>query len=227
MNLEEKIQNLKENETLQDFIDCIVLFPMRFRSRRSFRLKHQERVKALESVRKVLINAEAINAENSKKILDLAFYALLLDQDLAYFTEAIVLAVGDRRRRFFAKNEAILLYEVAKDLPHKLGKDFRQAVSKIGASSCLVADLNSVSSDLNKFWQGYQTFLGSIRNKLAAHREQDSLKYSEFLETLNPLEIMRIGAEFSQLLERLVSVIIQLTQLTAIPKVIIEDILNS
>lgn len=227
MNLEEKVEKLKENETLKNFIELIVLFPMRFRSRRSFRLKHSERIEALESVRNVLIKADAANAENSKKVFNLAFYALLFDQDLAYFTDAIVLAVGDRKRRFMAKNEAILLYEVAQDFPHMLGKDFRQAVSNIGASNRIVSELNSVSSDLNKFWQLHRTYLGDIRNTLAAHREQDSLKYSEMLDSLNPLEIMKTAVEFSQLLERLTRILIQLMQLTNNPKVIIEDILNS
>jgi hypothetical protein len=227
MNLEEKVEKLKENETLKNFIELIVLFPMRFRSRRSSRIKHSERTEALESVRNVLIKADAANARNSKKIFNLAFYALLFDQDLAYFTDAIVQAVGDRKRRFLAKNEAILLHEVAQDLTHMLGKDFRQAVSNISAPNHIVSELNSVSSDLNKFWQNHRAYLGNIRNTLAAHREKDSLKYSEMLDSLNPLEIMKIAVEFSQLLERLAGTIIQLTKLTANPKVIIEDILNS
>ncbi|MGB7207250.1 MAG: hypothetical protein WBD27_01190 [Pyrinomonadaceae bacterium] len=227
MNLEERVAKLKENEPLKNFIELIVLFPMRFRSRRLSRLKRNERIEALKSVRNVLIKTDAVNAGNFRKIFNLAFYALLFDQDLAYFTDAIVQAVGDRRRRFMAKNEAILLYEVAQDFPHMLGKDFRQAVSNIGAPSNIISDLNNVSSDLNRFWQQHKNYLGNIRNNLAAHREKDSLKYSEMLESLNPLAIMKIAAEFSQLLERLVATIVQLMQLTADPNVVARDIMSS
>jgi hypothetical protein len=152
-------------------------------------------------------------------------YLLLLDQDIAYFTDDLVCAIGDRRRRFLAKHEAVLLYEAGEDLPQLLGRDFRDAVQALGASAEHVARLNSVSSDLNRFWLGHREFLGIIRNALAAHRDHDALRYADALETLKPLEVMSRAAELSQLLERLVGVITELASLTAGPGAIIRDML--
>jgi hypothetical protein len=49
---------------------------------------------------------------------------------------------------------------------------------------------------------------------LAAHRQHDALVYAEKLDSLKPLEIMRLGAEFSEHLERLISVLVDLATLT-------------
>jgi hypothetical protein len=60
---------------------------------------------------------------------------------------------------------------------------------------------------------------------LAAHREQDALKYTENLKSLEPLDVMRLAAEFSQPLERLVKEVTKLVLLTANPSVILKDML--
>ena len=59
---------------------------------------------------------------------------LLLYKDLAFFTDDLICAIGDRRRTFVAKHEAIMLYEAAEDLPHLLGREFRDAVKTLGAT---------------------------------------------------------------------------------------------
>jgi hypothetical protein len=152
---------------------------------------------------------------------------LLLDQDIAYFTDDLVCAIGDRRRAFLAKQEAVLLYEAAEDLPQLLGREFRDAVNALGASAEQLARLNAVSSELNRFWQGHREFLGTIRNFLAAHRDHDALRYAEALENLKPLEVMARAAELSQLLERLVVVITELASLTVGAAAIMRDMVTS
>jgi len=154
-------------------------------------------------------------------------YLLLLDQDLAYFTDDLVYAIGDRKRAFLAKYEAILLYEAAEDLPQLLGREFRDAVKALGASAEQLGRLNSVSSELSRFWQTHREFLGTIRNALGAHRDHDTLRYSDTLNTLKPLAVMTRAAELSQLLRQLVGVVTELVALTANPAVIAQDMLGS
>jgi len=133
----------------------------------------------------------------------------------------MVNAVGDRRRRFVAKHQAVLLYEAAEDLPQLLGREFRKSASSLGASPQLQKRLNESSSGLNQFWQKHREFLGDIRQALAAHREHDSLSYMDKLDALRPLEVMELGAEFSSHLEVLISVLTDLGALThGIPAVL-------
>ena len=78
-------------------------------------------------MRKTLQQASDTNAANIKILFNVSLYLLLLDQDLAYFTNDLVQAIGDRRRAFIAKQEAVLLYEAAEDVRQLLGQEFRAA----------------------------------------------------------------------------------------------------
>jgi len=215
------------SEQLKNGIERIVFLPVRVRHRRRARAKHKARIDALGTVRHTLQGAACLNAASAKTIFNVGMYALLLDQDIACFTDDLVCAIGDRRRAFLAKHEAVLLYEAGEDLPQLLGREFRNAVKALGASPEQLSRVNAVSSELNRFWQGNREFLGTIRNALAAHRDHDALRYAEALETLKPLEVMAGAADLSQLLDRLVRVIAELASLTVGPAAILRDMAAS
>ena len=108
-----------------------------------------------------------------------------------------------------------------------LGRRFRDSVTRLGACPEQVLALNGASSALHAFWDKHREFLGSIRQALAAHREHDALLYLEKLETLDPMIVMRIAAEFSEHLERLIAVLIDLAGLTVGMQAILNDMRNS
>lgn len=211
------------SEQVQNAIEHVVLMPVRIRHRRKTRKKRRARTQALATVRNTLQAAARLNAGATKTVFNVGMYVLLLDEDLAFFTDHLVFAIGDRERAFFAKHEAVFLYEAAEDLPQLLGREFREAVRSLGASGEQIDRLNSVSSGLNQFWQRHREFLGTIRNALAAHRDHDALRYAETLQIVKPLEVMSRGAELSQLLEQLVGVLTELAALTAGPVAIIRN----
>jgi hypothetical protein len=215
------------SEGLKNGIERFVLLPVRMRHRRGARAKRKARTDALRTVRFTLEGAAQLKAGSATTVFNVGMYLLLLDQDIAYFTDDLVCAIGDRRRTFLAKHEAVLLYEAAEDLPQLLGREFREAVKTLGASTDQVTRLNAVSSDLYQFWQGHREFLGTIRNALAAHRDHDALSYADALGILKPLEVMGRAAELSQLLERLVGVITELASLAVGPAAIIRDMIAS
>jgi len=178
------------SERVKNAIERIMLLPVRVRHRRKARAKHRARIDVLTTIRRTLEGAARLRAGNTTTVFNVGMYLLLLDQDIAYFTDDLVCAIGDRRRAFLAKHEAVLLYEAGEDLPQLLGREFRDAVKALGASPEQLSRLNAVSSELNRFWQGHREFLGTIRNALAAHRDHDALRYADALDTLNPLEVM-------------------------------------
>jgi len=192
---------------LKHALERVVLLPVRMRHRRSAKAKQRVRLDALATVRRTLGQADQLNAIGLRTVFNVGLYLLLLDDDLAQFTDDLVCAIGDRRRAFVAKHEAILLYEAGEDLPQLLGHDFRQAVTDLGASPEQFQRLNAASSDLNEFWREERQFLGEIRNALSAHREHDALAYVTALEQLKPLDVMRRAADLSGRMERLVNVL--------------------
>jgi hypothetical protein len=182
--------NVGLNERLKHGIERVVLLPARVRHRARARRKHAARVEAMSTVRRTLEGASKLKSENVKTVFNVGMFVLLLDQDLAHFSDDLITAIGNRRRAFVAKHEAVLLHEAADDLPQLLGRKFRDAVGAVGASDTQIAQLNAVTSDLNRFWREHREFLGKVRNTLGAHRDHDALTYSQGLDDLKPLEVM-------------------------------------
>jgi len=223
----EQRERLIHNEELKNGIERVVLLRNRLRSRAVARRRMKVRAKTLTSVRETLERAAQMGAKSIQTIYNVALYLVQMDQDLAYFSNDMVCAIGERRRAFVAKHEALLLYEAAKDIPELLAKDFRTAVAGLAVSPERIQKINAISSELNKFWRTHREFLGTIRNALSAHREHDALAYAKGLDALEPLEVMRRAAELSQLIERLVQELIAIGQLTSSPLAISRDVVTS
>jgi hypothetical protein len=220
-------ERVSQNEELKNHIERVVSFRNRRRARVSAREKTKARTAALVAVRKTLQQASDTNAKNIKTVFNVSLYLLLLDQDLAYFTNDLVQAIGDRRRAFIAKQEAVLLYEAAEDVRQLVGREFRAALKALNVPQEIIDRINAVSTGLNEFWDKHRAFLKTIRNVLAAHRDHDALRYVSDLESLKPLDVMNRAVEFSALLELLVQELIKISRLTSNPGVILRDILFS
>jgi hypothetical protein len=214
-------------EMAKNAIEFVVLWPVRIRHRRRARARQRVRDLALGAVRRTLARAAQLNANGMRTVFNVALYVLLLDDDLAHFTSDMVLAIGDRRRAFVAKHEAILLYEASEDLPQLLGKKFRAAVVGLGASADQQQRIGAISSDLSRFARQHREFLQQIRNALSAHRDHDTLGYVAALEVLQPREVMARAAELSRLLDRMGHVLAELVALTANTSTIFLDIVAS
>src|SRR5260370_27892733 len=85
------------SEQLKNVIERVVLLPVRLRHRRGARPKHKARIAALATTTATLQKALGLKAESTCTVYNVALYLLLLDQDLAYFTDDLVYAIGDRR----------------------------------------------------------------------------------------------------------------------------------
>ena len=215
------------NEELKNRIERVVNFRKRRRASANAREKTRARIPALATVRKTLQQSTDANAKNIKTIFNVSLYLLLFDQDLAYFTNDLVQAIGDRRRAFIAKHEALLLYEAAEDVRQLLGKEFRAALKALQIPQDIVDRINLITSDCTKFWNKHREFLKTIRNALSAHRELDALAYANDLDSLKPLDVMTVAVEFSALLESLIKELTMVAQLTSSQAVILRDILSS
>lgn len=89
------MNGLRVDEQLKNWIERIIRLPVRMRHRHRAHAKHKARIEALSSVRHVLGDAARLNAGSTKTIFNLVMYVLMLDQDIAYFTDDLVCAIGD------------------------------------------------------------------------------------------------------------------------------------
>jgi hypothetical protein len=214
-------------ESLKNLVENIIFLPMRIRSCIRSHSKYKVRTKALNMARQDLEKFTKLGIENHRIIFNVALYLLLLDQDLADFTDYIVNSTGDRKRAFIAKHEAVLLYEASEDVMQLLGREFRDSIKALGISEEQLGKLNVASSDINDFWQKNRAFLGKIRNMIASHREQNALHYLEKLEQLKPLEVMKYAVDLSEHIEKLVSVLTNVVLASSSQRAIILDMLES
>jgi hypothetical protein len=162
-------------DRLKELIERVVLLPVRLRHRARSRKRRIARTQGIATTRDTLRRTQRLNANGIQTVFNVGLYLLLLDEDLADFTDDMVAAVGERRRRFVAKHEAVLLYEAAEDLPQLLGREFRAAVVALGADEGRRKRVNDAAKNLNQFWREHHEFLGNIRIALAAHREHGAL----------------------------------------------------
>jgi len=218
---------MDKHESFKHLIEWIIFLPVRLKRRSASRFHYRIRSQAIESVRRALHGFSNLKADSHRVVYNVALYLLLLDQDLSDFTDDLINSIGEHRRKYLAKYEATLLYEAAEDLPHLLGRDFRNAVKMLGASEEQQLCLNAASSDLNHFGQSEKEFLGKIRNALAAHREQNALAYIEALDQVIPLHVMRRAADLSAHLNRLSNVITEIAQRSTGTSSLIHDMLET
>jgi len=218
---------LAQHETLRNLLEHVLFLPMRMRRRLSSRAKYKIRLQTFATTRRTLEGLSNLKADGHRTVFNVGLYLLLLDQDLADFTDSLIYAIGERRRVFIAKHEAILLYEAAEDLPQMLGRQFRDALELLGASKEQQQRLNVVSSELNQFWQAEKEFLSKIRNSLAAHREHDALGYIKALEQVEPLAVMERGVDLSSRIDKLLKVLNEIVLTASAPGSILCDILIS
>lgn len=214
-------------EWLSNLIEWIILFPKRLRARARSRSRYKARKEASATIRSTLEQFTSFNANNHRTIFNVALYLILLDQDLADFTDDIINATGDRKRAFIAKHEAILLYEASEDITQLVGLKFREAIKELSLSKEQMLKLDAASSNLNEFWRTNREFLRNIRNVLAAHRDHNALQYVEMLEQLQPLKVMHLAADLSDCINPLVSVLTDIALASSTPKSILEDWLTS
>jgi hypothetical protein len=191
-------------DQVPEWIERIVMIPFRLRGRRQARAKTKARLQALATTHKTLKNARNLGAQGVADVFNAALYVILFDQDIADITDALLHTTGERRRRFFAKFEAMVMYEVLEDLQHILGGTFHQALDGLGVPEPAVRRLKDAKKALSSFWISEQDFLSGVRNGLTAHRETDALTYIRQLEELKPLEVMKRAADLSSLLSALI-----------------------
>jgi hypothetical protein len=183
----------------------LVLLPVRWRVFRHDRRRRPVFEGAVRTIQHTHAQAATLGLTNLTRLYNVALFILLLDADLSQLSSDMVNASTDRRRKFVARQMAVLLYEVAKDLPELLGKDFRAGLVDLNLGGDTVSSLDQIRKRLGQFKDQHSVQLNQIRSLVGAHREHDAIAQLQLLETLKPLEIFALAAEFSGSLRELVT----------------------
>ncbi len=188
-----------------EWIVQLLLIPKRL----SFRWRNRNRTKVTESLifvlKKRYDDANRANLPIYCEIYNVGLFIALLERDISSYNRSLFFAKSELERQFFARGLAVLLYEGAEDLPKLLGKQYRISLKALNLEDKVFQSLNEISSELNKFKKNHSDSLFKIRNYIGAHRDHDASKQLEIFSALKSIEIYRLGAEFSEPIENLVS----------------------
>lgn len=189
--------------------------------------KNRKRVAVSTGLQKTLkINGEKARAAGLHTftgIYNAALYVAIAEHDMSTYSEAILLAPSEWHRKFYARGLAVLLFEVAEDLPTLLGKQYRQWLNDLELDPKWLTRLNTITKSIAAFRKSHEPFLSKIRNYVGAHRDHDAYAQFELLKNLDVLEVFRLAATLSVSIRSLIAFNHDLVRIMGKPSVILSQ----
>jgi len=213
----------KTRVSVSEFLLQIYIFPKRLIYRWRNRNRQKISEDAIAAVRALLEEAHNCGSDNYVAVHNVGLYILLLERDLSAYSALLFYSKTNWHRQFAARGMAVLLFEVGEDILQLLGKDYYHCLTDLGLGQPWHDELRCIKSGFNQFWREHRKFLKDVRNYVGAHREKDALKQIEFLDGLDPVEVYKLGASFSEPLNDFVKFQIKLTQYTKHPGVMLKE----
>lgn len=201
----------------------LLLIPGRIKHRWKNRKRLTVTGELIATLKKQCRDAQQHRFKNHAAVYNGALFVVLLEQDLSAYSAALYYANTRWHQQFAARGMAVLLYEGAKDIPAVLGKKYREALRDLGLGDSWLQALNSCIAGFNNFKQDHAGFLNDIRNYVGAHREKNALAQLEVLESLDHMEVYRLGAKFSVPLRSLLDFQIALMQYVKHPAILVRE----
>jgi hypothetical protein len=202
----------------------LFLIPGRIRHRWKNRNRLAVTAGLIATLKKQCEDAQKHGLTNHAVAYNAALFMVLVDQDLSAYSAALYYANSKWHQQFAARGMAVLLYEVAEDIPEVLGKEYRQALRDLGLGDSWLQALNRSTAGFNAFKKDHASFLKTVRNYVGAHKEKNALVQLAVLETLDHMELYRLGAKFSNPLRLLVDFQIALLGYLKNPVVLLKEV---
>jgi len=202
------------------------------RNRRSTLKTERVRVPALDSAiltgKQEIERSRKYGTVHSERILNVGLYVLLMDRDYAVLKLEMVSTSEDWRLKFTARQIALLLYESCDGLTHLLGKPFRESLTFLALPETEMQEFIQIAKDLNAFKNRNHQFLYvDVRNLISAHREKDSLLFLNAVESLDPMQVFRLGADFYRIIHRLNQFLLKVMERMAQPGMALKQLFAS
>lgn len=227
--LEEKVeiyfQKIDLSERIKCLVDSVMTFPVRLGQKNISSRRHKQNNLFINSMSKHLYREEIKNNPNFYQIYNLSLYLILLLDDIEYFHDGLVFANGRRKKQFYAKHIAALLYESSDDLKNLLGNQLRVPLITLQVPSDIVTGLEEIKSGLKTFRKNNTEFLYSIRNIAGSHRDQNTILYLETLESINPTKLVTITSEFVIYTKELFAVLTKICQSVNRPEILYRELI--
>lgn len=219
-------QRSKHNTSgvIVELLRNILALPGRLRHRWKNRKRHAASASLKRTLKSNGEKALAIGLPSYAGVYNVALYVAIAEHDLCTYAEELVFARSEWHRKFHARGLAVVMFEVAEDLPELLGKQYRAWLRELDAPSTQIERLNAIGKSLSAFRKAHEPFLANVRNYVGAHRDHDAFVQLEVLEKLDVLEVFRLAPELSKPINALVSLHTDLLEFMGKPTVMLNQL---
>lgn len=180
--------------------------------------------KTIESIREQHNNAKEKRMEHYERIYNVSLYLLIFEYDIAILKNDALFSIREWKKRYIARQLAILLYEASQDIPNLLGKDFRNSLHELDITDDEIKTFNAVTKKLNGFKNDHRIFLQNLRNFAGAHRDNDAALQLKIIIEVELLSVMELAGDFYEAIRDLTPVMINLIMKMSDWKILIKHV---
>lgn len=169
-------------------------------------LRERKRLKQLkrtiETIRAQHAAAVERGFEHYQRIYNVGLYLLIFEYDMAILRNDALFSVRSWKKSFTARQMAVVLYEASQDIPHMLGKEFRESLDATGISESEWREFNAMSKDFHAFRERHREMLKKLRNYVGAHRDKDSALQLSIIEDVDLIEVMELAGDLYEVIRK-------------------------
>lgn len=141
--------------------------------------------------------------DDNKLIWNISGFVNLISIDIKTIQVGMFFTETEWHKRFYARQICTIMYESSKDIFELLGKNFKDLVSKRIDITAFELELKNIRSRLNQFQSKNSTYLYTVRNNTAAHKDQDVLNQLDIITNINWSSIIGTTMEFESIINDL------------------------
>jgi hypothetical protein len=168
--------------------------------RKLFAARNQEMGLCTQSMRDTIATLDARGWATHRVIWNACLYINLVSHDLSLIVYDLTYERDEWKRNFHARALALLLYEIAEDIPAVLGKEFHAALRTLDVPKDTQAALRAASKRNSEFWDEHRPLLKEIRTTAAAHRDLDAMKVLDVIDGIDLLALHGLGVSLGNVL---------------------------
>ena len=179
----------------------------------------------IDVIKREYKRARDANLEHYVRFYNVSLFILIMDYDMSVLSQHYIRAyTRDWERKFIARQMAVLLYEISKDIPEILAKEFRASLKTLPLWDEAEKEINQISKNLNQFKVSHGKMLGELRNIVTAHRYHDAAKQMEIIDNLNSDSIYKLVGDFYDCAKPLLPFMTRITRILGNPSVIVDHL---
>ena len=165
--------------------------------------RHETLEKCSAVLRQTALAVRSRGWQTHESIWNPCLFLNTVDHDLSLLIRDLAHERDQWKRCFVARSLALLLFEIAEDIPAVFGKPFRASLAALAVPTELRASVDAQTKAIGAFWNQHRSMLKEIRTAAAAHREHDAIRLLETIERIDLLKMLGLALELGRLLNEL------------------------